>query len=73
MKELSNVAQAILIINDGFWRERAEALLGIGSPYVLGDNGLTTLDEERYTFNSTLYDIFPVECLLNYVYLYRLK
>ena len=35
MKDISSVIQSVLIINDGFWRERAEALLGIASPYIL--------------------------------------
>ena len=73
MKEISGVIQSVLIINDGLWRERAEALLGFSSPYVLQENSLGTLDEERFIFTSSLYDIFPVECLFNYIYLYRLK
>ena len=73
MRELSAIVEAILTIDDGLWKYRAEALLGIPSPYILGDNTLTTLDEERFNFTSTLYDIFPIECLLNYVNLYRLK
>ncbi len=48
-------------------------LLGIGIPYVINQNLMTTFDEERYVFTSNIYDIFPIECLFSYVYLYRLK
>lgn len=73
MKELAGLVESIMNINDGFWRERAEAIFGLSSPYVLDNNAMTTLDEERYIFTSTLFDIFPIECLFTYVYLYRLK
>lgn len=73
MKELAGLVESIMNINDGFWRERAEAIFGLSSPYVLDSNAMTTLDEERYIFTSTLFDIFPIECLFTYVYLYRLK
>ena len=73
MKELAGLVESIMTINDGFWRERAEAIFGLSSPYVLDNNAMSTLDEERYIFTSTLFDIFPIECLFTYVYLYRLK
>jgi hypothetical protein len=73
MKELAGLVESIMNINDGFWRERAEAIFGLSSPYVLDNNAMSTLDEERYIFTSTLFDIFPIECLFTYVYLYRLK
>jgi|688.fasta_scaffold358890_1 hypothetical protein len=48
-------------------------LLGIGQPFIMNQNVMNTFDEERYIFSSVLYDIFPIECLFSYVYLYRLK
>lgn len=48
-------------------------MLGVGSPCILNNNLMSSLDEQRYAFTSTLYDVFPVECLLSYTYLYRLK
>ncbi len=48
-------------------------LLGVGLPYVINQNLLTAFDEERFVFTSTIYDIFPVECLLAFVNLFRSK
>lgn len=48
-------------------------LLGVGLPYVLNNNLMTNFDDERFTFSSTIIDIFPVECLFSYVHLYKLK
>lgn len=48
-------------------------LLGIGAPFVTGNNLMETLDEEKFMFTPQIYDIFPVECLFSYVYVYRLK
>lgn len=73
MADLSNVCLEIMKIRDDFWVHRAELLMGTCVPYVLNNNLMTTLDEERYIFTSSIYDIFPIECLFAYVYLYRLK
>lgn len=73
MADLSSICFSILNIRDEYWRDRAEMLLGVGLPYVLNNNLMATFDDERFTFTSTIIDIFPVECLFSYVYLYRLK
>lgn len=73
MQDLATVCLEVLKIRDNFWLNRAEMLLGVGTPFVMKNNLMVTFDEERYVYASTIYDIFPVECLLSYVYLYRLK
>lgn len=73
MQDYSSIIAEIFKITDSFWRNRAEMILGVSTPYVLDNNAMTTLDEERYIFSSIIYDIFPVECLFAYVYLYRFK
>ena len=73
MQDLGIVCLEILKIRDSFWTHRAEMLVGIGVPFVANNNVMETFDEEKYTYTSTIYDIFPIECLLSYVYLYRLK
>jgi hypothetical protein len=35
-------------------------LLGACAPYVINQNLMTTFDEERFVFTSTIYDIFPI-------------
>lgn len=73
MSDLSSVCLSILNIRDDYWRDRAEMLLGVGLPYVYNNNLMTNFDDERFTFCSTIIDIFPVECLFSYVHLYKLK
>lgn len=73
MQDLSNLVLEVLKIRDDYWTHRAEMLLGLAYPFVVGENIMSTFDEERYVFSSTIYDVFPVECLFSYVYIYRLK
>ena len=71
MEDLSHVVREVMVIKDEFWKHRADMLLGWGAPYLLPDNSISALDSERFVFSSTLFDIFPVESLFNYAYLYR--
>ena len=71
IEDLSHVVREVMVIKDEFWKHRADMLLGWGNPYLLPDNSISALDSERFVFTSTLFDIFPVECLFNYAYLYR--
>lgn len=73
MQDISVVCLEILKIRDDFWINRAESLLGVGIPFVMKNNVMVSFDEERFVYTSTIYDIFPIECLFSYVYLYRLK
>ena len=41
-------------ITDQFWIKRAEALLGTPSPFIYQQNILSSLDEEKYVYPSTL-------------------
>lgn len=62
-----------LRIADMFWIKRAEALLGTPAPFIYQQNILSSLDEEKYVFPSTLEDIFPLESLLNYAHINRMR
>lgn len=60
MVDLSIVCENILKIRDDFWLHRAQMLLGVGSPYVSNNNMMSTFDDERYSYNSIIMDLFPV-------------
>lgn len=49
-----------LSITDPFWIKRAEYVLGTPTPFIYQKNILSSLDEEKYVFPSTLEDIFPL-------------
>lgn len=73
MIDLSGVYLEILKIRDDFWINRAEMLVGVCLPYVMNNNLMSALNEDKYVFTSTLDDIFPVESLFGYVHLFRAK
>lgn len=62
-----------LRITDQFWIKRFEAVLGTPSPFVYQKNIITSLDEEKYIYPSTLENIFPLESLLNYAHINRMR
>lgn len=62
-----------LRIVDSLWIKRAEAVLGTPTPFIYQKNILSSLDEEKYVYPSTLEDVFPLESLLNYAYINRLR
>lgn len=62
-----------LRITDELWIKRAEAVLGTPTPFIYDKNILSSLDEEKYVFPSTLENIFPLESLLNYAHINRLR
>lgn len=71
LQDLSHVVLQVLRIKDDFWKHRFDMMLGWCTPYLTSDNTISCLDTERFIFTSTIFDIFPVESLLNYAYLYR--
>jgi hypothetical protein len=73
MIDICGCISKYLIITDDFWLSRAEFILGCSSPYIYMDNLLASLDEERFVYVSTLEDLFPVECLLAYCHINRLR
>lgn len=73
MVDICGCISKFLIISDEFWVNRAEFILGYSSPYIFNDNLLSSLDEERFVYGSTLEDLFPVECLLAYCHINRLR
>jgi hypothetical protein len=44
----------VLTIKDDFWQLRAEAILGNSTPFIYQANLMSTIDEEKYTYPSTL-------------------
>jgi hypothetical protein len=62
-----------LRITDQFWIKRAEAILGVPAPFVYQQNILSSIDEEKYVFPSILENIFPLESLLNYAHINRMR
>ena len=73
MIDICGCVSKYMIISDEYWVNRAEFVLGFNSPYIYMDNYLTSLDEERFIYSSTLEDLFPVECLLAYCHINRLR
>lgn len=63
----------VLNIKDPYWRLRAEAILGYGTCYVFDKNLMVTIEEEKYVYPSTLDNIFPLESLLSYIHINRLR
>lgn len=45
MQDYAHICLEILKIRDDFWIERAEYLLGVGSPCILNNNLMSSLDE----------------------------
>ena len=62
---------SFLKINDQIWTRRAEAVLGVPTPFIYQKNILTSLDEEKYVYPSVLENMFPIESLLNYAHINR--
>ncbi len=73
MVDICGCVSKYLMISDEFWSNRAEFVLGYSSPYIFVDNLMSSLDEERFVYISTLEDLFPVECLLAYCHINRLR
>lgn len=62
--------EKVLMNFDSLWKKKAEFLLGIGQPYQVNkDNTFSSLDIDRFTYNSTLEDIFPIECIMNLAFI----
>jgi len=60
MIDICGCISKYLVISDEYWVNRAEFVLGYSSPYIYSDNLLSSLDEERFVYSSTLEDLFPV-------------
>jgi hypothetical protein len=54
MVDICSCISKYLMINDEFWTNRAEFVLGYSLPYVYNDNTLASLDEDRFVYSSTL-------------------
>jgi hypothetical protein len=60
-----------LNINDRFSILRYEALLGSATPYISKINLMSSLDDEKNSFISSLEDIFPIDCVFAFAYIHR--
>lgn len=49
-----------MTITDDFWTQRAEFVLGFPSSYIYEKNIMNSIDEEKYTYPSTLENVFPL-------------
>ena len=64
--------EKVLLVKDSLWSRRAEYILGLGQPYQLSkDNTFPSLDMDRFSYNSILEDVFPIECVLNLAFISR--
>ena len=64
--------EKVMLLEDSLWAKKAEMILGIGQPYqVSKDRTFCALDMDRFSYNSTLEDSFPIECLLNLCWISR--
>jgi len=54
MVDICSCISKFLVITDEFWHKRAEFIVGYSSPYIFNDNLLSSLDEERFVYASTL-------------------
>lgn len=72
LEDLCHIILEVLRIRDDYWVNRADLILGWCTPYIVDDNSVTGVETERLVYQSTIFEIFPVECLLNYAYLYRM-
>ena len=52
---------------------RAEYVLGFASCYVYEKNVMASLEEEKYIYPSSLENVFPLESLLSYIHMNRLR
>lgn len=48
-------------------------MLGVPTPFIYQQNILSSIDEEKYVFPSILENIFPLESLLNYAHINRMR
>ena len=73
MLDICNCISKYLNITDEFWSNRSQFVLGCSAPYIYMDNLMASMDEERFVYVSALEDLFPVECLLAYCHINRLR
>lgn len=62
-----------MTISDDFWTQRAEFILGFPSSYIYQKNIMNSIDEEKYTYPSTLENVFPLQSLISYAYMNKLR
>lgn len=63
----------VLTIRDEFWTLRAESLLGHSMPFVYQANLMESCEEDRYIYPSGLDNSFPLESLLSYAAINKVR
>ena len=69
MNAVSHSLKLLLSIQDMFVYQRIEMLLGCGNQtQIKKDNRIYSIEEEVYSFTSTIENVYPAEPVLYYCY-----
>lgn len=68
---IMGIARRLIEITDEFSLQRMEFLLGYGKVYLSKTYRLSSVDQDIFLYSSSIEYIFPVECILSYLWTTR--